>query len=83
MSKPATITLTINGAAVPVPEGISVAAAITRAGHRFRRSVTGGRRAPLCGMGTCFECRVTIDGVAQQRSCLIPVRAGRRVETDA
>ena len=26
-------------------------------------------RAPLCGMGICQECRVTIDGIAQQLAC--------------
>ena len=31
----------------------------------FRRSVTGEPRAPLCGMGVCAECRVTIDGRVQ------------------
>ena len=77
-----TIAVTINGAAIQVPDGISVAAAIARGGQPFRRSVTGEHRAPLCGMGACFECRVTIDGVARQRSCLIPVHAGMRVETD-
>jgi predicted molibdopterin-dependent oxidoreductase YjgC len=29
----------------------------------------------------CFECLVTIDGVGNRQACLIPVRAGMRVET--
>jgi sarcosine oxidase subunit alpha len=33
-------------------------------------------------MGVCFECRVSIDGVAQQRACMIPARAGMQVRTD-
>jgi sarcosine oxidase subunit alpha len=32
-------------------------------------------------MGTCFECRVTVDGVAQRRACLEPVRSGMTVVT--
>lgn len=78
----AAITLSINGRDVAVPEGISVAAAIALAGEPFRRSLSGGRRAPLCGMGVCFECRATVDGVAQQRTCLIPAAAGMKVTTD-
>ena len=49
--------------------------------RHFRTSVTGQARAPLCGMGTCFEWRVTIDGVPHQRSCLVPVRDGMTVVT--
>ena len=55
----------INGRAVDVPAGASVAAAIAQLGLPFRRSVSGQWRAPLCGMGVCFECRVRIDGMAQ------------------
>ncbi len=66
-----------------VPDGASVAAAIACAGRPFRRSCGGQPRAPLCGMGVCFECRVRIDGVAQQRSCMATAREGMRVQTDA
>jgi sarcosine oxidase subunit alpha len=34
-------------------------------------------------MGVCFECRMRIDGVAQQRACLVVVRDGMEVVTDA
>ncbi len=60
--------------------GSTVAAAILSAGvTAFRRSVTGEPRAPLCGMGICFECRVTIDGAPHQRSCQIAVREGMEI----
>ncbi|WP_306847913.1 (2Fe-2S)-binding protein [Luteibacter jiangsuensis] len=77
-----TVRLTINGLRVHVPAGISVATAIALVGQPFRHSVTGEPRAPLCGMGVCFECRVRIDGVAQQRACQRVVNPGMRVETD-
>lgn len=80
--KPAMLTLTINGRVLQVPAGISVAAAIARAGAPFRQTLAGPRRAPFCGMGVCFECRVRIDGRAQQRSCMLPVREGMRVDSD-
>lgn len=74
--------LYVNGERIEVPTGASVATAIAQASVIFRRSVTGQPRAPLCGMGVCFECRVTIDGVAHVRSCMTPVRDGMQVQTD-
>ena len=80
---PEIVTLLVNGASVKVPEGSAVSAAILIAGTTtFRRSVTGEPRGPLCGMGICFECRVTIDGVAHSRSCQIPCREGMVVRTE-
>jgi D-hydroxyproline dehydrogenase subunit gamma len=76
------LRIEINGRPIDVPAGVSVAAAIAYAGLPFRRSVSGQWRAPLCGMGVCFECRVQIDGVAQQRACMTTVRDGMRVATD-
>lgn len=72
----------INGRPVEVFAGASVAAAIAQLGLPCRRSVSGQWRAPLCGMGVCFECRVRIDGIAQQRACMVPVREGMQVSTD-
>ncbi|MGH7507472.1 MAG: (2Fe-2S)-binding protein [Longimicrobiales bacterium] len=80
----ASVAIRVDGRTVPVAEGVSVAAALLNAGvHGFRRSITGETRGPLCGMGICFECRVTIDGVAHRRACLEPVRAGMDVVTGA
>jgi len=33
----------------------------------------------LCGMGICFECRVTINGNAHQLACQTPVEAGMHI----
>ncbi len=76
------ITLSINGASVTVPDGSMVATAVWMAGiPAFRKSITGEPRAPLCGMGICFECRVTINGQAHGRSCQIPCQNGMDVRT--
>lgn len=48
----------------------------------FRQSVSGESRFPLCGMGVCYECRVSINGVKHQRSCQTLVEEGMEVETD-
>lgn len=77
------ITLTVNGRTISVEEGTMVSAAVASAGvDAFRRSVGGRPRGPLCGMGVCLECRVTIDGRPHCRSCQIPCRPGMKVETD-
>lgn len=76
--------LRVNGREVKVAEGTMVSTAVAAAGATFyRRSVTGEPRAPLCGMGICFECRVTIDGREHSRSCQVPCAEGMEVRTDA
>jgi D-hydroxyproline dehydrogenase subunit gamma len=79
---PSEITLRVNGALVSVPLGASVAAAMVIAGQACRNSVSGEPRVPLCGMGICFECRVTINGKQHCRSCQILCEAGMDVRTD-
>ena len=80
---PDTVTVRVNGVSVTMPAGSMVSAAILKTGvHWFRRSVTGEPRGPLCGMGICFECRVTIDGEQHCRSCQIVCREGMDVQTD-
>jgi sarcosine oxidase subunit alpha len=76
------VTITVDGVPRRVPVGVSVAVALIDLGvTAFRRDGNGAARLPVCGMGTCFECRVTIDGVAAVRACLEPVREGLKVET--
>jgi len=76
------VRLTVNGRDVRATAGASVAAALLDAGvTAFRASPTGEHRAPVCGMGVCFECRVTIDGVPHQRACLVAARDGMTVAT--
>ena len=80
---PETVTLVVDGVSVTMPEGSMVSAAVLKSGkYGFRRSVTGELRGPLCGMGICFECRVTIDGEAHCRSCQTICRNGMDVRTD-
>jgi aerobic-type carbon monoxide dehydrogenase small subunit (CoxS/CutS family) len=81
---PDTIRVSVNGTPVTVPAGAMVSAAVALAGaNGFRKSVSGEPRGPLCGMGICFECRVTINGRPHCRSCQIPCEAGMEVRTDA
>jgi len=77
------VRIHVNGTALIVAADLTLAAALLNAGHScFRRSVTGEPRGPICGMGTCFECRVTVDGLPGRRACLEPVRDNMQVTVD-
>ncbi len=78
------VRITVDERRVDVVVGTSVAAALLGIGTTaFRVSVTGASRGPLCGMGICHECRVTIDGVAHRRACMVAVADGMQVITGA
>jgi sarcosine oxidase subunit alpha len=80
---PELIQLHVNGKPVRVPAGTIVAAAVAVAGvTQFRRSVSQQPRGPLCGMGICMECRVTINGETHCRSCQTLCEEGMEVRTD-
>ena len=78
---PEQIELTINGTRLAVPSGCTVAAAVMLAGAACRKSISGELRGPLCGMGICFECRVSIDGVRHLLACQTLCRPGMNVST--
>jgi hypothetical protein len=64
------IEVSVNGRPLVVPAGTTVAVAVLLAGETaFRTSITGQPRSSLCGIGICFECRVTIDHHPHQRAC--------------
>ena len=76
------IRIFVDGREFAVEAGQSLAAALLGAGITvFRLSVSGEPRGPVCGMGVCHECRVTVDGIAQRRACLELVRDGMEVTT--
>ena len=87
-----TITLNVDGQRVSVARGSSVVAAVALAAGMLkgrtdssavitRRSVSRALRGPLCGMGVCQECRVTIDGVRHRLACQTLCEAGMDVVT--
>lgn len=77
------VSVTIDGRAIEARAGVTVAAAMINVGvSTFRHSVTAEARGPVCGMGICHECRVTIDGIAQRRACMELVRDGMEIQTD-
>jgi predicted molibdopterin-dependent oxidoreductase YjgC len=74
----------VDGRAVEVEPGQTVAAALLAAGiFAFRRTLSGEPRGIFCGMGVCFDCLVTINGLPDQRACLITASPAMRVKTSA
>jgi sarcosine oxidase subunit alpha len=78
----APVRIYIEGEACEARAGDSVAAALLASGrdHCRTTAVTSSQRAPYCMMGVCFDCLVSIDGVANRQGCLVPVRDGMRIE---
>ncbi len=74
--------ITVNSKSVHVKAGTTVAAAVMMAGEPCRFSVSGEARGPLCGMGICMECRVTVNGLPHQRACLLACAPGMEVVSE-
>ena len=75
------ISITVDGRSLDVLEGEILAAALwvngfISLGHN---PSNGSHCGMYCGIGHCYECRVTVDGVEDLRSCLIRVRDGMPV----
>ncbi|MFE7429261.1 (2Fe-2S)-binding protein [Streptomyces sp. NPDC057545] len=76
-----TVTISVDGEPVHAWTGETVAAAMLTAGAAFERDRDRAPRAPLCNMGTCFECAATVDGRPLTRTCLVPVCEGMTIDT--
>lgn len=83
MSPPDSLSrVLVDGVAVDVPRGVTVVAALVGARSPCtRRSVTGQPRSAFCGIGQCQECRVTVDGRANQLACRTICADGMTITT--
>jgi sarcosine oxidase subunit alpha len=77
------LSVQIDGRPTPAHEGETVAAVLLAEGHRkFRHAdKTAAPRGIFCGMGVCYDCLVTVDGVPNVRACMTQVRNGMVIET--
>jgi len=74
------VSIRVDGKAVEVPEGANLGALLHGIGDaRLRGTEMGAQRGLFCGMGTCFDCVVLVDG-RPARACLTAVRPGMAVE---
>ena len=77
------VTFTFNGEKFTGEQGQSIAAILVAANHKVLRKTrfNSKPRSVFCGIGICFDCVVTIDGIANQRSCLVEALNGMNVES--
>jgi sarcosine oxidase subunit alpha len=81
----APITVKIDGRPVTAYAGETVAALLLAEGIRtFRHTARNGQpRSMFCGIGICYDCLVTIDGVPNIRACVTGLTPGMAIETQA
>ncbi|WP_353647756.1 (2Fe-2S)-binding protein [Nakamurella sp. A5-74] len=74
----APITITLDGREVTGRSGQTVAGMILAAGiQQWRRTSVGAApRGVFCGIGVCFDCIVTVNGLRDVRACLRRARDG-------
>ncbi len=76
------LTFRLDGESRQALAGDTLAVALYRAGiHAWRQTQAGDLRGLLCGMGTCYDCLLVVDGVPGLRACQVQVREGMRVDT--
>ncbi|WP_411107064.1 (2Fe-2S)-binding protein [Streptomyces sp. cmx-4-9] len=82
-SPAATYAVTFDGRELTAQDGQSLAAVFWTAGILSWRTTRGDSapRGVFCGIGSCFDCLVTVNGVPNQRACLVPARPGDAVTT--
>ncbi|MFD9408784.1 (2Fe-2S)-binding protein [Streptomyces sp. NPDC059989] len=75
--------IAFDGQELPAQEGQSIAAVLWSAGILAWRTTreSGAPRGAFCGIGSCYDCLVTVNGRPNQRACLIPARPGDTVTT--
>lgn len=72
----------IDGQPVVAYPGETIATALLASGRRiFHHPEEGSPRGAYCGMGVCFSCLVTVDGLSSVRACVTPARPGMQVQT--
>lgn len=77
------IKITVDGKSMEANEGETIATVLLSAGiQTFRFSQKNKTpRGIYCGMGICYECLVTVDGVHAVRACVTPIVDGMVIET--
>ncbi len=83
LEKRAVVKIEVDGRPIEAFEGEPIAAALMAAGisvFRYTRK-KGEPRGVFCAIGQCTDCMMTVDGVANVRTCITPVKAGMKIKT--
>jgi len=78
------IKININGKETTAWQGDTVLAALVAAGYKIlkKSQKLNENRGALCGMGVCYECRISINGGPDQRACMAEVEDGMVIFVD-
>lgn len=76
------VHITVDGRPLTGVSGQSIAGVMMAAGIRSWRSTarTDAPRGIFCGIGVCFDCLVSVDGVRDVRACQRRAREGDVVD---
>ncbi|TDB87770.1 (2Fe-2S)-binding protein [Actinomadura sp. KC216] len=78
------VRITVDGEPVTGTEGRTIAAVLLASGRRtWRTGPSGAPRGVFCGIGVCFDCLVTVNGVRDVRACRRRARDGDTVTTQS
>jgi hypothetical protein len=77
-AEPEPFEIVFDGRPLPATAGQSVGSVLVGAGIRSWRTtrVRHRPRGLFCGIGICYDCLITVDGVPNQRACLVRARPG-------
>lgn len=77
------VTVTVDGEPLTAREGEPIAAALLAAGIRAFRTTPklDQPRGVYCAIGRCTDCIMTVDGLANVRTCVTPIREGMDIKT--
>lgn len=77
------VTIYVDGEALKARRGEPIAAALFAVGIRRARFTPRLRepRGLFCGIGDCTDCVMEVDGVANVRTCVTPVKEGMKIRT--
>lgn len=71
------VSIIVDGAPAQAFLGESVAGALLASGRRaWRTTPQGEARGIFCGIGVCFDCAATVNGVPHTRACQTLVADG-------
>jgi len=78
--EPEHFNIEINGREIETRPGQTIAAVLIATGIlTFRQLADHEPRGLFCGMGVCFDCLVTVDGIPDQRACMTLVQPGMQI----
>jgi len=83
LEKRSIVEIEVDGEVIQAIAGEPIAAALLAAGKgifRYTRKLHEPRGV-FCAIGRCTDCMMVVDGVPNVRTCVTPVKAGMKIQT--